>query len=95
MCRSQNRTAKVARNGQLAALLTIPLSLVAAETAHGRNNIREAFFAVYPDAVGTTIETVPSHLNHCGVCHYDFAGGGARNPYGETTTPRSFRTYGK
>ena len=51
-------------------------------SAIARNNIREAFFAAYPDAVGTTIETVPSHANHCGVCHYDFAGGGPRNPYG-------------
>ena len=51
-------------------------------TAWGRNNIRSAFFDVYPDAVGTTIETVPSHVEHCGVCHYDFSGGGTRNPYG-------------
>jgi hypothetical protein len=58
-------------------------ALIAAE-ALARNNIRDAFFAVYPDAVGTTIETVPSHPNHCGVCHYDFSGGGARNPYGLT-----------
>ena len=47
-----------------------------------RSNIRDAFFTVYPDAVGTTIETVPSQLNHCGVCHYEFTGGGARNFYG-------------
>ncbi len=47
-----------------------------------RPNIRDAFFTVYPDAVGTTIETVPSQPNHCGVCHYEFTGGGPRNPYG-------------
>ncbi len=47
-----------------------------------RPNIRSAFFDVYPDAVGTVIETVPSQPNHCGVCHYDFTGGGTRNPYG-------------
>jgi len=41
-----------------------------------------SYLAVYPDAVGTTIETVPSISNHCGVCHYDFSGGGTRNPYG-------------
>ncbi len=51
-------------------------------SAGARNPIRNAFFNVYPEAVGTTIETVPSHPNHCGVCHYDFAGGGPRNPYG-------------
>jgi hypothetical protein len=47
-----------------------------------RQNIRSAFFDVYPDAVGTTIETVPSHVEHCGVCHFEFGGGGPRNPYG-------------
>jgi len=47
-----------------------------------RQNIRDAFFDVYPAAVGTVIETVPSQVNHCGMCHYDFTGGGTRNPYG-------------
>jgi hypothetical protein len=56
--------------------------LLMSPAAHARPNIRDAFFAVYPDAVGTVIETVPSHANHCGVCHYDFSGGGPRNPYG-------------
>lgn len=55
----------------------------APDDAFGRNNIRDAFFTVYPDAVGTTIETVPSHPNHCGVCHYEFSGGGPRNLYGQ------------
>ncbi|UCE59714.1 MAG: hypothetical protein JSU63_20010 [Phycisphaerales bacterium] len=50
--------------------------------ALARNNIRDAFFTVYPDAVGTVIETVPSFEGHCGVCHYEFGGGGPRNPYG-------------
>jgi hypothetical protein len=54
----------------------------ASQPSHARQNIRAAFFDVYPDAVGTTIETVPSHPNHCGVCHFDFGGGGTRNPYG-------------
>lgn len=51
-------------------------------SALAKQNIRDAFFAVYPDAVGTVIETVPSRPNHCGVCHYEFSGGGPRNPYG-------------
>ena len=50
--------------------------------ALARQNIRSAFFDVYTNAVGTTIETVPSHVEHCGVCHYDFGGGGPRNLYG-------------
>jgi len=61
----------------------VPLAL----TLNGRESlarptIRSSFFSVYPQAVGTTIETVPSHLNHCGQCHFDFSGGGQRNPYG-------------
>jgi hypothetical protein len=47
-----------------------------------RPNIRQAFFEVYPGALGTVLDTVPSFPQHCGVCHYDFAGGGARNAYG-------------
>ncbi len=58
--------------------------LVAGKPADARQNIRSAFFDAYPSAVGTAIETLPSHTEHCGVCHYDFAGGGARNPYGLT-----------
>ena len=51
-------------------------------TIHARANIRSAFFDVYPDAEGTTIETLPSQPGHCGVCHYEFTGGGTRNLYG-------------
>jgi len=68
----------------LAALFTLATEAVA------KSNIKDAFFDVYPDAVGSTIETVPSQPNHCGVCHYDFTGGGPRNLYGsllEATLP--------
>ena len=61
----------------LIALTYAPHELLA------RNNLRDAFFDVYPDAVGTPIETVPSQLNHCGMCHFAFTGGGPRNPYGQ------------
>ncbi len=60
----------------LAALLLAPGGALA------RNNIRTSFFTVYPSAVGTVLDTVPSKPTHCGVCHFDFNGGGARNPYG-------------
>jgi Putative metal-binding motif/Bacterial Ig domain len=70
-------------------VMTIVIILVATAVADGlyqetvaRPNIRDAFFTVYTDAVGTAIETVPSQPNHCGVCHLDFTGGGQRNPYG-------------
>ena len=64
----------------LSALVVV---LAAAPRAtFARPGIRDAFFTVYPDAVGTPIETVPSFPNHCGVCHYAFGGGGPRNPFG-------------
>ncbi len=65
--------------------LLVPVVLCVAvgiPSAEARSNIRDAFFAVYPDAETTTIGTVPSQPDHCGVCHYDFTGGGTRNPYG-------------
>ena len=59
--------------------------VILATPAHlqARNNIRSAFFDNYPDAVGTTIEDVNSQPTHCGVCHYEFTGGGPRNLYGQ------------
>jgi len=56
--------------------------LAACVSAQARSNIRDAFFAEYPNAEGTVLDTVPSRPGHCGVCHYDFSGGGTRNPYG-------------
>lgn len=47
-----------------------------------RPNIRTAFFTAYPDALGTTLDSVPSRAFHCGVCHFAFTGGGPLNPYG-------------
>ncbi|MBD3334646.1 MAG: hypothetical protein GF355_03940, partial [Candidatus Eisenbacteria bacterium] len=59
------------------------IALVGMTTLAGaRNNIRDAFFAVYPNAVGSPLDGVPSIQDHCGVCHYQFTGGGDRNPYG-------------
>ncbi|MBN2269844.1 MAG: hypothetical protein JXN61_04475 [Sedimentisphaerales bacterium] len=50
--------------------------------AHARNPYRKVFFQAYPQARGSVLDDVPSHAGHCGVCHYDFGGGGPRNPYG-------------
>ncbi|MEX0330265.1 MAG: Ig-like domain-containing protein [Puniceicoccaceae bacterium] len=44
--------------------------------------IRSDFFSVYPSVVGTQLDNLPSNSGHCGVCHYDFGGGGTLNPYG-------------
>lgn len=50
--------------------------------ASARPPIRNAFFTAYPEAVGTRLDNLPSHAGHCGVCHFDFSGGGPLNPYG-------------
>lgn len=70
------------RRGSVHRVVLAFLPLVVAGTALGRSNIRDAFFSAYPNAVGSTLDTVPSRPTHCGVCHYDFTGGGTRNPYG-------------
>ncbi|MBU1950348.1 MAG: hypothetical protein KJ927_16655, partial [Candidatus Eisenbacteria bacterium] len=50
--------------------------------SEARNPIRNAFFSTYPIAVNTQLDDLPSNGGHCGVCHFNFDGGGARNPYG-------------
>jgi hypothetical protein len=52
--------------------------------------IRDGFFLFYPSAVGTRLDTVPSHPTHCGVCHYNFSGGGTRNHYGAALESSGF-----
>lgn len=51
--------------------------------AYARNKIKNNFLAAYPNADETVLTTVPSHPDHCGICHYDFGGSGPKNPYGE------------
>ena len=60
----------------LAILWLIP------SVARARPTIRQSFFNAYPSAAGSRLDNLPSHATHCGVCHYDFNGGGTRNPYG-------------
>jgi mono/diheme cytochrome c family protein len=59
------------------------LLLVQAGDALARQNVKDAFLSVHPEAVGTQLDSLPGRGNHCGVCHYDFSGGGSRNPYGQ------------
>jgi len=69
--------------GRLVTIAAVLLwTWIGASTAEARNPYRKNFFDAYPSAEGTVLDTVPSHANHCGVCHFDFAGGGTRNPYG-------------
>ncbi|UCF79443.1 MAG: T9SS type A sorting domain-containing protein [Candidatus Eiseniibacteriota bacterium] len=63
------------------AISTI-LLLALAPDSHARRPIRNDFFAVYPSAEGSRLDDVPSNPSHCGACHFDFDGGGPRNPYG-------------
>ena len=73
-----------AMNGPAAMGIAVLLLclLVLPEEAGARNPIRSDFFARYPNAAGTQLDGLPSDSKHCGVCHFDFAGGGPRNPYG-------------
>nr|MEE4269685.1 FlgD immunoglobulin-like domain containing protein [Candidatus Krumholzibacteria bacterium] len=50
--------------------------------AEARNPIRRDFFNTYPQVESSRLDDLPSNGGHCGVCHFDFDGGGPRNPYG-------------
>ena len=50
--------------------------------AEARNPIRRTFFDNYTNAKGTHLDDLPSNAGHCGVCHFDFDGGGPRKAYG-------------
>ena len=58
------------------------LAVGPAQEATARNPIRTSFFNAYPSAAGSRLADLPSISGHCGVCHYDFTGGGPLNPYG-------------
>jgi hypothetical protein len=68
---------------RLTSLLLLLCALaVTSQNAAARNPYRKAFFQAYPQAKNTVLDDLPSHAGHCGVCHYDFSGGGTRNLYG-------------
>ncbi len=72
--------------GRTTRVLSIVCASVAAlflvSILNAKNPYRKNFFDAYPSAEGTRLDSVPSSSNHCGVCHYDFTGGGPRNAYG-------------
>jgi hypothetical protein len=70
------------RSRWLLCLLVVALTVTLATSSWARRPIRNAFFDFYPEAVGTQLDNLPSNADHCGVCHFDFDGGGPRNPYG-------------
>jgi hypothetical protein len=51
-------------------------------TARALPLVGQSFFNAYPGTAGSRLDDLPSHPSHCGLCHYDFNGGGPRNPYG-------------
>jgi hypothetical protein len=57
------------------------LSLLASQT-EAKTPIRNSFFNVYPSALSSRLDDLASNPGHCGVCHFDFEGGGPKNPYG-------------
>jgi len=66
-----------------AVLLTLLfIILLLPDDGSARNPIRRDFFDIYPNAENTQLDDLPSNANHCGVCHFDFDGSDARNPYG-------------
>lgn len=70
------------RSLSIGVVLALTLTLLAAATVDARNPIRNTFFGAYPVAEGTQLDNLPSNAGHCGICHFDFDGGGPRNPYG-------------
>lgn len=70
-----------ARTVTVLCILLLGVTLVW-QRSEARPPIRKAFFNVYPSAVGSVLDDLPSNPGHCGVCHLDFNGGGPRNAFG-------------
>jgi cytochrome c553 len=66
----------------LVIFLLLSLYLFPEGPLRARNPYKKTFFSHYSIAEGTQLDDLPSNSGHCGVCHFDFSGGGARNPYG-------------
>lgn len=79
---SASSTTRSGRVPTILAAVGLLTALVMPDDAQGRNPIRREFFNLHPVAEGTQLDDLPSNAGHCGVCHFDFDGGGARNPYG-------------
>lgn len=66
----------------LACVLSLLVYVLPGNEAKAKNPYRKSFFTFYPVADGTQLSDLPSSAGHCGACHFDFNGGGARNAYG-------------
>ena len=69
------------RRALLASLVLVALIFISLP-ADAKNPIRSDFFDYYPAADGTVLSSRADETNHCGMCHWDFNGGGDRNHYG-------------
>lgn len=69
------------------ALAVAACALLLHASAYARNTLRQLYLDTYSEQgytlLGTRITNVPSNTSHCGLCHYDFNGGGPRNPVGD------------
>lgn len=62
--------------------------------AYAYRFMKTAFMRVYPSAANSILDDVPSRNDHCGLCHFDFGGGGTLTPYGsDFLTARNSGTY--
>ncbi len=77
----RNTQARLVSRG-VQVLLSAALLTLCVLPASGRNPYRRTFFDAYPQVENTRLDDVASNSSHCGVCHWNFDGGGARNPYG-------------
>lgn len=66
----------------LLSLLVLSFLVPLAPRAQAKNPIRADFFAQYPTAESSVLWGTATNSKHCGVCHFDFNGGGPRNHYG-------------
>ena len=65
------------------ALMVLATGWLCPSGASARNPYRRALFNLYDTTItGTQLDDLPSNAGHCGACHFDFDGGGTRNPYG-------------
>jgi hypothetical protein len=69
------------RRALLASLVLVSLVFMSSQ-ANAKNPIRTDFFDYYPAADGTVLSSRADESDHCGMCHWDFNGGGERNHYG-------------
>ena len=66
----------------LIVLTVIAAIFIPESSPFAKNPYRKEFFVQHPEAEGTQLDDLPSNAGHCGVCHFDFGGSDARNPYG-------------